>query len=275
MKIGIITSILFAVLQITAPLTANKTGTGSHINWVKGYITSIGVSEININNTGNPKGRQLLINKGRTDAYLEAKRIAIENMVKSLKEIRVDSNKMLFDLVYENNVTRARLSNLINSNVKSKEYPYDFFRSACLLKLKINDLIKAVPYKFPSNDFPEFHDNPIQTEYSSLVIDTRNSGIKPMLFPSVYNEEGLEIYSRYFVDINYAGRNGMVAYVYDEKKAMDLNRAGKRPFFSIALKNLNGSPVISNSDVRKIISSKKTVKNLKKCRVIFIIDRVK
>ena len=41
------------------------------------------------------------------------------------------------------------------------------------------------------------------------------------------------------------------------------------------MKEMKGCPVIANRDIRKIFSSGDTVGQLKKCRVIFIIDKKK
>ena len=93
--------------------------------------------------------------------------------------------------------------------------------------------------------------------------------------PSIYNEEGLEIYGRYFVNIRYASKYGLVTYVHSENDAMKKRMTGRHPCFTIALKGMKGCPVISNRDTRKIFSSRKTVEKLKKCKVIFIIDKEK
>ena len=125
------------------------------------------------------------------------------------------------------------------------------------------------------DEFPARIDNPIPTHYTSLVIDARGLGIEPMMLPSVYNENGLEIYGRYYVDIRHARRSGLIGYAYNENEAIKSPRTGNRPYYAIAVSGMKGCPVVSDRDIRKIFSSKNTIEQLKKCRVVFIIDKIK
>jgi hypothetical protein len=95
-----------------------------------------------------------------------------------------------------------------------------------------------------------------------------------MLIPAIINESGLEVYNKNFINPDDAIKYNVVSYVYTEKDAIRHKKAGKNPLFCIALKNINGNPVISDSDIKKIFSHKKNIEYLKKCRVIFIIDRL-
>jgi len=113
----------------------------------------------------------------------------------------------------------------------------------------------------------------ISTLYTSLIIDTRGLGVKPMLLPVIYNESGLEIYSKDYFLASEALKHNAVSYVYNEKDAVKHRKAGRKPYFTSALKENNGSPVISDEDVKRLFSHKKNLDYLKKCRVIFIIDR--
>src|SRR5208337_4872049 len=97
--------------------------------------------------------------------------------------------------------------------------------------------------------------------------------VAPMILPSVFNENGLEVFGRLYVDIRHATRFGIVGYAFSEKEAMKSPLAGDHPYYTDAIGEMKGCPVISNRDVRKIFSSVRTVENLKKCRVIFIIDK--
>ncbi len=56
---------------------------------------------------------------------------------------------------------------------------------------------------------------------------------------------------------------------------MKLRAAGGRPYYTVAVKELKGCPVLADRDIRKIFSSGETVGQLKRCRVIFIIDKKK
>ncbi|MGL4370156.1 MAG: hypothetical protein ACRCUT_10875, partial [Spirochaetota bacterium] len=58
----------------------------------------------------------------------------------------------------------------------------------------------------------------------------------------------------------------------DERTARTMKTAGEHPYYTAALSSINGSPVISMTDARRILAHNKTAEKLKQCRVIFIID---
>jgi hypothetical protein len=272
--------VISAILLYTLYLPYNSSGTtgkGNRIDWTGGMIISYGSSRVKINSSGEPvdfhEGRPISLNSARKFSYEQAKDAALVNLISLIKKIQVDSTTSFRQLIMDNRTALTRLSEYIEKSIKLKRYPVDFFTSGCRIEMKMSTLLAALPYRYPRDPIPVIHNNPIPTEYSSLIVDTRKLGIRPMLLPSIYNEEGLEIFGRYFIDIHQASKNGTAKYVFTDGAAMKNRTAGQKPYFAVAVKSRNGSPVLSNRDVRKILSSPETRKNLRKCRVIFIIDR--
>ena len=251
--------------------------TGASINWQKGYILSKGSASFAVLDKGTPAdsdtGTEISINRARKDAYLKARDEAIEEIVWAIKSIRVDPGKSMEDLINENHFTQKMLSEKILESVIIKEYPVDFYTSACELRLNFIDIITAVPYAFPANNFPVIDDNPLTTYYSSLIVDARGLDVKQMLLPSVYSESGLEIYGSQFIDGSLLLNGGMISYCRTEDEALKNKRAGDTPFFTVALKSIRGCPVISEKAARRVLGHPGTINNLKNCRVIFIINR--
>ena len=249
------------------------------VDWTRGVVVTHVESRVRFDGRGTPvdgeSGTVISLNRGRTDAYRKARDRAVENMVRLIKGIRVDSDTMLSDLLEQNDTAQKRIVSVIESRMKVRESPAGFASSACRAELRIGDLLHAVPYSYPGDDFPVRIDNPIPTGYTSLIIDTRGFNMEPMILPSIYSEEGLEIYGRYYVDIRYAGRHGIAAYAHDEDEAMKIKGVGRHPYYTVAVKEMKGCPVITDRDIRKIFSSGDTVGQLKRCRVIFIIDKKK
>jgi hypothetical protein len=278
MSTGIKTFLSILIILSCSPLVHADfivTFEESLINWTKGKVTAQGRSSIVIGKKGLPvtyhSRMATTINKARMESYEIARDRALENIIKTIKSIRVDSDTMLINLISSNILTQKKISEAITHLITFKEYPIDFYSAQCEATIKIGDLIASIPYEFPSHEFPVQDDIPLKTNYSSLIIDGRDLGIQPMLFPSIYTEDGLEIYGRYFVDSRYAARNGLAAYCYNEDEAMEVNRAGDRPYYTTALKSFKGCPVISERDARRILSSNYTINNLKKCKVIIIL----
>jgi hypothetical protein len=247
------------------------------IDWTKGTIVTHGTCRVNIDDRGTPVNEDgsaaVSLTRGRVDAYRKARERAMEGMVRLVKNVRVDADTTLSELLEHSDVFQSRIVAVINAKMKSREFPVDFATSGCRAELRIGDLLPAVPYTYPGDEFPARIDAPIPTDYTSLIIDTRALAVEPMILPSVLNEDGLEVYGRFFVDIRSAGRYGIVAYAHGEDEAMKYRTAGDRPFYTVALRAVKGCPVIADRDVRKLFSSGRTVEQLKKCRVIFIIDK--
>jgi hypothetical protein len=249
----------------------------SVINWQKGYIISKGKSRITYNEAGTPidvlTGKTKSLNKAREAAYISAKEDAIINMADAVKSLRVDPQNKFIDIMKDNALTQKIISEKISNSMTCKEYPAGFDSAICEAKLTFGSIIASIPYNFPSNDFPVRAEIPIATPYSSLIIDSRGLDIKPMLFPAIYSDIGLEIYGKNFIDSSSAVKGGMVSYCYNEDQAQIDPRAGEHPYLSVAMKSLNNCPVLREKDVRRILSSQTTINNLKKCKVILIIDK--
>jgi len=246
------------------------------VDWLKGVISAKENASVSIVK-GTPvdswEDTKISLNAARIDAYERARDKSKKEIINRLLTLKIDPENTMRDLLEKHVTMRNRLTEVLEDKIAYKEHPEGFYRSRCEGILALGDLFDALPFNFPGDEFPSRMDTPIETEYTSLIIDARGLTIKPMLLPSVYNAAGLEIYGKNFIDVAYAARYGMVSYVHTESEAMKNRKAGKHPYYTAALRNLRQCPVISERDTRKIFSSGKTLEHLKKCRVIFIIDR--
>ena len=247
------------------------------IEWTKGVIITYGAARISLTEDGKPvdegSGSVLSLNQARVDAYRKARERALESMTGLVKGIRIDADTMLTDLLERSDMVQSRVAHIVNDRTKMKEYPVDFHSSGCRAELKIFDLLSVIPYRYPAEEMPIRIDNPIPTDYTGLVVDARGCDVTPMILPSIFNEEGLEVFGRYLVDIHAATRDGIVSYAYSDDEAMKNRRAGRHPYYAVAIRGMKGCPVVSDRDIRKVFSSSATINRLKRCRVIFIIDK--
>lgn len=268
-------AVIAAIFIFPALLSGSILINNSLVNWDKGYIVSKGKASITFEQTGAPVDNtsrtELSINHARKKIYSLAKEKAIENMIETIKTVRVDPEIKMIELIEQNRITQKNLSESLDHLI-FREYPSGFDSSICEAKLEFGDLIASIPYEFPSNDIPEQDDVSVSTSYTSLIVDGRGIDIEPMLFPSIYDNDGLEIYGRYNIISSYAVKGGMASYCFTEQEAYRNYRAGQHPFFAVAVKSIKNCPVLSERDTRRILSSAETRNNLKKCRVIFILD---
>ncbi len=272
--------IAFLVMISAAAMAAREASPpADSVDWTRGIVATHATGRVVISDRGIPLeryGRQAIsLNRGRVDAYRLARERAVEKMYRLLGGVRIDADTRLDELLERDTVFQSRIMEVVSERTRFREFPVGFDGSGCSAELRIGDLLLAVPYGYPEEPFPSRIDNPIPTAYTSLVIDARGLGVEPMILPSVFDENGLEVYGRNMVDIRHATRFGIVRYAASEDEAMGHRVAGDRPYYTVALRSLKGCPVLADRDVRKILSSARTAENLKKCRVIFIIEKEK
>ncbi len=249
----------------------------TRIDWIEGKVKSAGSSSMAIDEHGSPvdmeTGNQLSISEARNISYERAKEKALIDAVNIINELQVDNEKKIKDLVLTDSIVRQNITKILEQYSRYKDRPSGYLSSSCELEFNLGYLLTAINYSFPGDSFPFRDDIEISTMYTSLIIDVRGLNIKPMLIPSILNENGLEVYNKNFIRPADAVKYNPVSYVFTEKDAIKHKKAGKHPLFCAALKNMNGNPVISDNDIKKMFSSKKNIEYLSKCRVIFIIDR--
>ncbi|HOP30569.1 MAG TPA: hypothetical protein PKZ64_13445 [Spirochaetota bacterium] len=249
----------------------------ARVDWTNGFIISDGKSSIVINDSGsatdNETGKSISYSSARVLSYQKSKEKALLNAADIINQIQVDPDTKIGNLIINDRIIRQRISNYLHEYAIFKELPAGYLNTSCRVELKLGYLIDTLNIQFPENNFPIRSDNDFSTKYTSLIIDTRGLNIKPALLPAVVNESGLEIFSRNNISGKIAVKHLAVSYTNSEREAVNHKKAGKHPFYCTALKSLNGNPVISDDDVKRIYSHKDNLIFLKKCRVIFIIDR--
>jgi hypothetical protein len=265
---------LFSGVLLSGSLAAGAEE--SRIDWQKNIISVVGISSIRIDDNGTPiniyDATHISINEARHLAYSRAKRIALEKMTTALLDMRVTQDETIGSLLKTDSFMRQRLYAAFDK-IKFEDFPAGFDSSACRAKLSMGDIMNALPFTFPEQEFPQRTDTPIETEYSGLIIDSRGFAAKPMMFPVIYNKNGLEIVSRYNIHAVQAVKYGMVSYASNEKEAKLNKRLGAHPLYVVAIGENRGCPTLSEKDVRRIFSSSKTIKALQECRIVFIIDK--
>lgn len=270
-KIFIILNIL-AVVSI--PGISQKPG---GIDWTGEVITASGTDRITVNNEGLPvdpdTGRIISISEARNMSYARAKEKAVNTAALLISGIPVDYESTILQVIERDPVARARMTRVMHEYSRFRDMPCGYMETSCEFRIKTGYLLTALNYDFPMEEFPSSDLKASPTLYTSLIVDTRGLGIRPMLLPSIYNENGLEIYGKNYISGDDAVKYLAVSYAYSENEAKKHKKAGQHPFFCAALKNLNGSPILSDDDIKRVFSHKKNSAYIKKCRVIFIIDR--
>lgn len=270
---------LIVLIFILSPSVYSGTpdSTRTRVDWVKGSIISENKNRIAINDNGKTidyeTGNIISYSFARDISFNKSKENALLGAVNLINEIQIDPGTKIKDLIIRDRNIRLKISQYLHEYATYKENSAGYIDTSCTIELKLGYLIDAIGINFPEEHFPQRDDIDISTKYTSMIIDTRGLKIKPLLLPSIVNETGLEIYSRNNISGKDAVRHLAVSYTYSEIDAFKHKKAGSHPFFCTALKALNGNPVVSDDDTKRFFSHKDNLTFLKKCRVIFIIDR--
>lgn len=246
------------------------------INWTDQVITAIATSMPTITDTGNVLDTNTLqpisINTARSKAYTDAKEKALELLITTLGTIQVDPFRTLAECIEHDEFTQTQLG-LLSNDINYQYKPKGLIVVQCWVHLPMGKLLKLLPEALPSKDMASPPVTLPPTEYTGCIIDTRGLKIRPMLFPSLYAEDGTEILGKNFIDSHSAWAKGTVAYCYTDDIAFKHKKAGRLPYYCAAINVFNNCPMIANTDLRKITASKVTRNNLKNGNIVFIIDR--
>ncbi len=220
-------------------------------------------------------------NKSRSDllARKKAKEKLRVRLSQSLESLFYDSNYTVFEYSQMNKMVRSR----INAFISEEKEIFDFQpgKNQLISKASINLIGKQgflayLPVEYASEQIPTFTEEVLPVEFSGLVVDARHLKVKKALFPKIQSDRGLDVYSPFYVKEGYAIETGYVAYRDDEDPKNWEKRAGKNPFFIVALgvSGKNQTDLILPADeVAKFLSHPETRKNLMRCRVLVLVSK--
>jgi len=112
--------------------------------------------------------------------------------------------------------------------------------------------------------------------YTSVIIDTRGLGIRPAMSPKIRRQDGSEVWGTVSVSAEFAIEQGIVAYAKTLEEAKANRRAGNNPLIvrAVGYAKTPGrtDPVLSDNDVRLLLTANENSGFLNECRVIFVVD---
>lgn len=210
----------------------------------------------------------------------QAEEETVKTLYDTLARVSINSDYTIYNLMgSDRNLTEKIMDSLNNARLLGISYPTrTSVKVLMALDIITNNLI---------SDFIESVDayktEPIVTyfdagkDYDSLVIDARNIGFNPSLFPTIYDEDGNAIYDIAYIDKNVASTNGYITYSTNSHLTNQniANIIGDNPYNAVAWRTrgrLSSDLVIGNEDASIIMSGTKLKNALRNCKVVFIID---
>lgn len=210
----------------------------------------------------------------------QAEEETIKTLYDTLARVSINSDYTIYNLIEnDKDLTEKIMDSLNNTRLIGVSYPT---RTSVKVLMALDIITNNLISDF-INSVDAYKTEPIVTyfdageDYDSLVVDARNIGFNPSLFPTIYDEDGNAIYDIAYIDKKSAATNGYITYSTNSYLTNEniKNAIGKKPYNVVAWKTrgrLSSDLVIGNEDASIIMSGVKLKTALKNCKVVFIID---
>jgi len=257
----------------------------ARVKWDDGHI------EIRAGATADPKKSANLAH-ARSMALKTARHLAYEKMLETIKGMSLTSNTVYGDELLSNSTLQTRLKGFVRGAHVVKEEEKFLQDGSIWVEVTIGQLLygkkslstastralKTRP-KTPHNLFAPRDDTykkrALYSGYSGLVIDARNLGVRPAMFPSIVAPDGRAVYSPDRASEEYILTQGLVGYATSTERAKEQGRVGQNPLVVKATRASGphrANVVVSEEDAIKIFAADLKSKILSEARVVFVIN---
>ncbi len=267
-----------------------KIGDKGKIDWQYGAIYAKGIGAIPDNEPNKAK------------AYLKARRYAImtalENLLMVTDKVRVDATAYAEDFAAKS----ERIRTEVRGFVKGAEVVHEqkitlngapavevtvavrMYGEEGLSRIIMPEVAAqpSEPGALPSVEIksvPQPASAPLpvaSNTYTSVIIDARGLGIRPAMSPKIRRQDGSEIWGTINASRDFVIEQGIVAYAKTLEEAKANRRAGSNPLVlrAVGYAKTPGrcDPVLSDNDVRLLLTANETSGFLNEYRVIFVVD---
>ena len=246
-----------------------------NINWQDQIIRATGIG------APNPK---MPLAAQRAGALEAAKRIALRNLLETVKGMSITSETTVRNAMMENDVITTSVSGIVrNFRVVDTRYmssgdvevdvevPISGVLADALLPMMGQPM--QVGQGFPID--PSGYSLPQNVVFTGLIIDARGVGARPAMAPKILDESGNEVYGTGYVSREYAVQIGVVGYEKEINRAKTNERVTDNPLVVKATKasGTNQSDiVISNNDAQNVVGAAKNLNFMENCKVMVILD---
>ena len=242
------------------------------IDWSNGIVEAVGV--------GSPPKDPINMAQARAMAKKAAIIAAQQNLLKTLRRVRIDSRTLLKDFVTQSDLIHSEFQRAIQY---PKVVDISYLSNGCVKATVAIKLGGPFAEMLLPKSIREIHtvkqpgrpDKEEGKAYTGLVVDCRGLQVRPAIVPRILDEDGNEVYGSKYVDRKYAVRQGMAGYVRDLKAAQKDKRVGNCPITVKAIRAAKSGPsdiAISNSDADAIRGDPRNLRFLQECRVMIVLD---
>jgi hypothetical protein len=232
----------------------------SSVNWEAQVIRALG--------SGAPDFKSANPAQARLGAERAALNDALRSLLARLKEISIDSNKKMGDLM-EKDETKSRIEALIREyKIVSKRY---FSDSGVEVEIEIRlalltDILDPDAAVVPASTVA----SPPSPTSTGVVIDARGLKARPALMPRLLDEAGKPLYSIDSLSADARKITGVVSYVLSLADARKSSKAGENPLFLKASKADGADVLLPANDAKKLAAIDASI--LASGRVVIVLN---
>jgi hypothetical protein len=273
-----ILSSLLVLLVFVCALNAQvyqQVPNAGNINWQDQIIKATGIG------APNPK---MPLAAQRAGALEAAKRIALRNLLETVKGMSITSETTVRNAMMENDVITTQVSGIVrNFRVVDTRYmssgDVEVDVEVPISGVLTDALLPAMGQPMPVGQGfpidPSGYSLPQNAVFTGLIVDARGVGARPAMAPKILDESGNEVYGTGYVSREYAVQIGVVGYEKDINRAKTNERVTDNPIVVKATKasGTNKSDiVISNNDAQNVVGAAKNLNFMENCKVMVILD---
>lgn len=267
-----------------------KIGDKGKIDWQYGVIYGKGIGAMPTNEPNKAK------------AYLKARRyavmMALENLLMVTDRVRVDATAYAEDFEVQNERIRTEVRGFVKGagvinertitlngapavevTMAVRLYGDESLSRIILPEVAAKSSEPSAPLPVVTKPVTQPAPAPppvASNAYTSVIIDTRGLGIRPAMSPKIRRADGSEVWGTVNASHDFVIEQGIVAYAKTLEEAKANRRAGSHPLVlrAVGYAKTPGrcDPVLSDNDVRLLLTANETSGFLNEYRVIFVVD---
>jgi hypothetical protein len=201
-------------------------------------------------------------NASKAAAPLLAKRAAImdayRNAAETVAGIRIRAGSYVKDATSQSDEISGHVDGFIRGGQFEKPVYDSEGRCTIVLHLPVGGHkgLASILYDQAKQMTPESPiapeitaDSNVEASYTGIIIDARNYGIRPALYPQIFDTDGYLLYGQSMVNITDPGFSTIVAYSKTVDNAKTMARAGSKPLIIKA----TGAVKAANGEITDVI----------------------
>jgi hypothetical protein len=243
------------------------------VNWTKRVVSAVGI--------GAPSPN-MPIAAARPNALRAAQMVALRNALEIVKGIPVSSNTVVENRIISNDIITTKIDGFLRGFEQQGKPKYMSDGTVELtIDIPIDNELAELLLPETITDTPAIkktiRDTRKKPAFSGIIVDCTGLELVPSMVPSIFDEEGREVYGPSYISRTSVIKSGAAVYTTSVDIAKQyIDRIGTTPLLikAISLADKSSNDVlISKKEGKDIREHTANYSVLEQCRVVFVIDK--